>query len=187
MVSGLAEKIAKLQTAFGRIALLPAQETRIILRSSFGTPCLMHFLRCSPCFDHPLLNEHDAVLREGLSAIVNIHTMATSQYSCEELWLGDSTSCVACTSSILGVCSGHFGSPMLHPLTLLIVRRTLWRSLIDSPAPLGSLESSERAWMRPCWQGTFAQWIKQHHHRLTEPDCLQQHRPLVVNVYLRYP
>ena len=69
--SSLADKVAKLRTAFGRIALLPAQEALIILRSSFSTPRLMHFLRCSPYFDHPLLDEHDAVLREGLSAIAN--------------------------------------------------------------------------------------------------------------------
>ena len=53
--SGLADKIAKLQTALGRIELLPAQEALIILRSSFSTPRLMHFLRCSPSFDYPLL------------------------------------------------------------------------------------------------------------------------------------
>ena len=33
----------------------------------------MHVLRCSPYFDHHLLQKHDTVLREGLSAIVNIH------------------------------------------------------------------------------------------------------------------
>ena len=33
----------------------------------------MHVLRCSPCFGHHLLQEHDTVLREGLSAIVNIY------------------------------------------------------------------------------------------------------------------
>ena len=33
----------------------------------------MRVLRCSPCFGHCLLQEHDTVLREGISAIVNIH------------------------------------------------------------------------------------------------------------------
>ena len=33
----------------------------------------MHVLRCSPCFGHHLLQEHDTVLRKSLSAIVNIH------------------------------------------------------------------------------------------------------------------
>ena len=31
--------------------------------------------------------------------------------------------CIACTSSLLGVCCGHFGSPMLHPFTQSVVRR----------------------------------------------------------------
>ena len=69
----LEEKISKLRSAISRLLLLPAQEALIILRSSFTTPRLMHVLRCSPCFGHHLLQEHDTVLREGLSDIVNIH------------------------------------------------------------------------------------------------------------------
>ena len=86
----------------------------------------MRFLRCSPGFDHSLRDEHDAMLWEGLSAVMNIHmsdTMATSQCFCDEWRLGDSTCCIACTSSILGVCCGHFRSSMLHPFTLPIVRQ----------------------------------------------------------------
>ena len=69
----LEDKISKLRYAISRLRLLPAQEALIILRSSFSTPRLMHVLRCSPCFGHHLLPKHDTVLREGLSAIVNIH------------------------------------------------------------------------------------------------------------------
>ena len=127
--SGLADNIAKLRTAFGHIALLPAQEALIIERSSFCTPHLMQFLRCSPCFDHPLRTNSRTRYRAMEGTVSNHehthvqHTMATSQYSCEEWRLGDSTCCVACTSSLLGVFCGHFRSPMLHPCTLPIVRR----------------------------------------------------------------
>ena len=127
--SGLASKIAKLRTAIGCIGLLPVQEALTILRSSFSTPCLINFLRCSASFDYPLLDEHYVMLREGLSAIVNIRMLdtqwlqPTSQCTCEEWWLADSSYCIACTSSLLGVCCGHFGSPALYPFTLPIVRR----------------------------------------------------------------
>ena len=81
------------------------------------------------------------------------HTMATSQYSCEEWWLGDSTCCVACTCSLHGVCCGHFRSPMLHPFTLPIVRRQSGFHTLTfahwHPAPLRPLESSQKAWDAP--------------------------------------
>ena len=70
--SCLDDKISKLRSAISRLCLLPAQEALIILRSSFSTPRLIHVLRCSSCFGHRFLHEHDTVLREGLSAIVNI-------------------------------------------------------------------------------------------------------------------
>ena len=68
----LEDKISKLRSAISRFRLLPDQEALIILRSSFSTPRLMHVMRCSSCFDHHLLQEHDTVIREGLSAIVKI-------------------------------------------------------------------------------------------------------------------
>ena len=67
--SCLENKICKLCSAISRLCLLLAQEAIIILRSSFNIPRLMHILRCSPCFDHSLLQMHDTGLREGLSAI----------------------------------------------------------------------------------------------------------------------
>ena len=71
--SCLEYKISKLRSAISRLRLFPAQKALTILKSSFSTPRLMHVVRCSSCFGHHLLQEYDTVLREGLSAIVNIH------------------------------------------------------------------------------------------------------------------
>ena len=122
------------------------------------------------------------------------HTMATSQYSCEEWWFGDSTYCVACTCSLLGVCCGHFESPMLHPFTLPIVRRQ------------GGFHCSHTlafAHRHPSAIGTSSIVSKSSGCALvgkglslsggssiitvTESDCFQQQRPMAVNGYMRYP
>ena len=63
-----------------------AQEALIILRSSFSTRRLMHVLWCSPFFEHPLLQEHDTVLRESLTAIVNIHMSYTKWLQANIPW-----------------------------------------------------------------------------------------------------
>ena len=80
--------------------------------------------------------------------------MDTSQYSCEEWWRGDSTCCIACTSSLLGVRGGHFGSPMLHSFTIVHRQGGFHCSHTLAfahrhPAPLEPLESSQRAWDAP--------------------------------------
>ena len=120
----------------------------------------MHFLRCSPCFDYPLLNKHDAVLRKGLSAIVNIHMSDTQ-------WIQASTPVrngglgIRRASSLAfpaflasAAATSDLQCSILSRFQLFVEKevstaRTFWRSLIDTPAPLGPLESSQRAWDAP--------------------------------------
>ena len=117
----------------------------------------MHSLRCSPCFDQPLLDEHDAVLREGLAAIVNIHMSDTQWIQAStpvrngglgirraaSLALPAFLASAAATSDLQCSILSRF---QLSVDKEVATARTHWRSLIDTPTPLGPLESSRRAW-----------------------------------------
>ena len=67
----LTVRSSDLRSAIGRLKSLPSNDALILLRSSFSAPKVMHTLRCAPCSGHPLLNEFDNLLREGISAITN--------------------------------------------------------------------------------------------------------------------
>ena len=61
-------------------------------------------------FYHSLREEHDAVLREGLSAIGNTHirnTMGASQHSHKGWLAGDSACYVTGTTCLLAICYGY--------------------------------------------------------------------------------
>ena len=125
----------------------------------------MHFLRCSPCFDHPLLDEHDAV-REGLLAIVNIHMSDTQRLQASEPVRNDGLGTRRAASlalpaflayaatasdlrrSILSRCQLSVDKQFLNA-------RTLWCSLIDTPSPLASSEASQRALNAPLMTRNF--------------------------------
>ena len=65
-------RIAELKTALDRLQLIARQDALLILRSSLGSPRLMHLLRCTPCHDHPRLEVYDELLRRGIERILNI-------------------------------------------------------------------------------------------------------------------
>ena len=155
--SCLEDKIFKLRSVTSRLHLLPTQEALIILRSLFSIPRLMHVLRCSPYFVHPLLLVHDTVLREGLSASVNIHMSDTQWLQASIpvksgglgirrallLALPKFLASAVARSDLQSTILSH-GVPNVDNEMKLVW--SLWCSLTATPPPVGSLQASRRAW-----------------------------------------
>jgi len=55
-----------------RLQLIPAHDSMFLLRNVLTAPRLMHLLQSKLCIDSPVLPLYDAVLRESLSATLNI-------------------------------------------------------------------------------------------------------------------
>ena len=72
MDAALAKRCTEFNTAISRLSLLSAHDALILFRASFSAPKMMHMLRCSPCTEHPLLEEIDNILRKRVCAIANL-------------------------------------------------------------------------------------------------------------------
>ena len=59
-------------TAISRLKYLQAHDALVLLKNSLSMSRLLYTLRTSDCHDHPLLTRFDAILREGLSLILNV-------------------------------------------------------------------------------------------------------------------
>src|SRR5690349_13216601 len=71
MGSSLSRRLADLKRAASRLKSLASHDALTILRYSLSAPRLMHSLRASPCFGHPLLPVFDATLKDCLCSVVN--------------------------------------------------------------------------------------------------------------------
>jgi len=72
MDHALSVRCSDLARAIDRLKLLSSHDALVILKSALSTPKLLYTLRSSPCSDHPELERFDALLRSGLSGIINI-------------------------------------------------------------------------------------------------------------------
>ena len=68
----LEEKRGELMLLSRRLQLMPAHDSLFLLRNVLTAPRLMHLLRSTLCIDSPVLPLYDAVLRESLSATLNV-------------------------------------------------------------------------------------------------------------------
>ena len=68
----LAAKKEELQRLTNRLELMPSHDSLFLLRNVLAAPRLVYLLRTAPCWDSPELPMYDAVLRDSLSAILNI-------------------------------------------------------------------------------------------------------------------
>ena len=113
------------------------------------------------------------MLREGLSGIVNIH-MSDTQWLQASAPVRNGGLGIHRTASLAlpaFFASAAATSDLLRPLQIcnasilsrcqlsvdkqFLNARTLWCSLIDTPAPLGPQESSQRAWDAPLMARDF--------------------------------
>ena len=68
----LEEKRQELILLSRRLELMPAHDSLYLLRNVLAAPKLMYLLRSAPCIDSPVLPLFDAVIRESLSATLNV-------------------------------------------------------------------------------------------------------------------
>ena len=68
----LQEKIADMERAIKRLALLQAHDALCLLKNSISISKLLYLLKTSPCFNNPLLASVDDTLRRGLSLVLNV-------------------------------------------------------------------------------------------------------------------
>ena len=71
MDDSLLSRLSDLKRAALRLKTLDSHDALTILRYSLSVPRLMHTLRSSPSFGHPLLLEFDTTLKECLCSVVN--------------------------------------------------------------------------------------------------------------------
>ena len=71
MESSLSSRVSDLKRGAVRLKSLASHDALTILRYSLSVPRLMHTLRSSPSFGHPLLSEFDKTLKECLCSVVN--------------------------------------------------------------------------------------------------------------------
>jgi len=70
--SVLAEKKQELQRLTKRLELMPSHDSLFLLRNVLTAPRLMYLLRTAPCTGSPELPLYDAVLKDSLSATLNV-------------------------------------------------------------------------------------------------------------------
>ena len=157
MDSALTAKCDSLDRVMGRLSLLSSQDALFILRAATGSQIILSVLRAAPCTDHPALVRFDAILRSGLSSILNCEISGLS-------W----------TQASLPICDGGLGVrsvEMLAPSAFLASAATTlpiqeailrdqgfaadpqvpstlrrWTELFDSPPPQGSARGKQRQW-----------------------------------------
>jgi hypothetical protein len=73
-------KKQELQRLAHRLKLMPSHDSLFLLRNVLTAPRLMYLLRSAPCTDSPVLQLYDEVIRDTLSATLNVDIA-------EERWL----------------------------------------------------------------------------------------------------
>src|SRR6218665_288544 len=68
----LKARTKELEENLSKLALIVRQDALLILRSSLGSPKMIHTLRCHPSNKHPELETYDTNLRRGLEQILNV-------------------------------------------------------------------------------------------------------------------
>src|SRR6218665_1808943 len=68
----LKARTKELEENLSKLALIARQDALLILRSSLGSPKMIHTLRCHPSNNHPELETYDTNLRRGLEQILNV-------------------------------------------------------------------------------------------------------------------
>ena len=158
----LLEKVKALKVLEDRIHHFHLQDALVLLRFSLAAPRLIYLLRTSPCFDCPILQGFDEVIRRILSRICNIPFSAN-----DNLWLQAS---LPVRSGGLGIrsavqlapsafLSSIFGSSDLvkkilpsiiqHPSSEVEAAISVWSQHHDHPPLTAPSSFSQREWDTP--------------------------------------
>ena len=63
---------AELDQSVSKLGILPIHHAFQILQASFGVPRLVSIVRCSSCYDHPILKGIDSTMRRTMEMIFNV-------------------------------------------------------------------------------------------------------------------
>ena len=73
MDTSLQKRLSELKQAADRLRLIPAQDSLILLKASYGSSKLTHILHSSPCTNHNILLDNDDILHSYLINISNVN------------------------------------------------------------------------------------------------------------------
>ena len=158
--------INNLTTAIDRLSHIQSHDALILLRACFSSTKVMHLLRCSPCADHPALNEFDNLLRFGTTRITN-SSLTNRQWLQASLPIKDGglgirravslafPAFLASAASTRALQDTIFGqlSVAEDPFVTEYVAR--WSSMLSVPTPPAPAAFKQSAWDRP---GINADW-----------------------------
>jgi len=68
----LDDKKEELERLARRLKLLPSHDSLFLLRNVLTAPRMMYLLRSAPCTDSPVLSLYDDIIRDSLSATLNV-------------------------------------------------------------------------------------------------------------------
>jgi hypothetical protein len=155
-------KCADLTRAVSRLSLLHTHDALVILRYSLSVPKLMYTLQTANCSGRPALQQFDDILRDGLSAILNI-SLTDDQWVQASLpvssgGLGIRSATMLAPSAFLASAAGtsdlqvciisNIGATVSDPA----VQSSLdaWNVLSNATAPVGPEAAIQRSWDAGC-------------------------------------
>jgi hypothetical protein len=74
----LSRKISEFRRLADRLKKLNAHDAFFLLKNCFSLPKLQYILRCSPCYNSPILTQYDDTIRDTLQSILNIELSETA-------------------------------------------------------------------------------------------------------------
>ena len=155
----LSARCSDLERAIDRLSLLSSHDALVILKSALSTPKLLYTLRTSPCSDHPELEHFDALLRSGLSSIVNISisdvNWIQSSLPVSDGGLGIRSAALLAPSAFLASAAGtkdlqskilQFTTVEADPWIAHTVQ--VWTERYSAAEPLAEVAHLQRSWDR---------------------------------------
>ena len=160
--AALEVKCADLNRAVSRLSLLYAHDALVILRNSLSVPKLLYTLRTAKCSGRPALRQFDEILRDGLSAILNI-SLTDDQWIQASLpvrsgGMGIRSATMLAPSAFLASAAGT--SDLQDSIISMMGAATsdpafqssldAWTLLSNSVAPVGTEAAKQRSWDAGC-------------------------------------
>jgi hypothetical protein len=169
MDTTLQKRLLELNRATGRLRLISAHDSLVLLRASCGAPKLLHSLRASPCANHNTLPDIDSALRSCLSYISNVN-ITNLQWQQASLPVKNGGLGIR---SVVSVATPAFLASVSS--TKQLQDRLLSRCLLDIPdhhfdtifanwraihqlvqPPAGVSANKQKAWDKPCIDKTYS-------------------------------
>jgi hypothetical protein len=160
MDKALQQRCNDLEKGIEKLKNLAAHDALVLLRHSFSAPKLLHTLRSSPCVDHPLLQDFDNLLKNGLGQITNSN-ISEIQFIQASLPVKDGGSGIRrvtslASSAFLASAAGTLNSQEQilsqcnsHLDTHVHLSRSKWTTTHNQPSPPEAVAFKQATWDTP--------------------------------------